>query len=105
MARQIASPDEAERKRLFNEVQKIFAEHLPIVYFVAPRIFVAHVGPRHQRHAGRVSSAAALARRTRWPSSVDPLSRRARLAFALVPGVRRVVGVAACWRGWRRATS
>ena len=38
MARQIASPDEAERKRLFDEVQKIFAEHLPVVYFAAPRV-------------------------------------------------------------------
>jgi peptide/nickel transport system substrate-binding protein len=42
MTRQIASPDQDERKRLYDEVQKIFAEHLPIVYFVAPRIYVAH---------------------------------------------------------------
>jgi peptide/nickel transport system substrate-binding protein len=42
MAQQIASPDENERKRLYDEVQKIFAEHLPIVYFVAPRIYAAH---------------------------------------------------------------
>ena len=41
MSRQIASSDEAERKRLFDEVQKIFAEHLPVIYFVAPRIYVA----------------------------------------------------------------
>ena len=41
MRRQIASPDDGERKRLFDEVQKIFAEHLPIVYFAAPRIYVA----------------------------------------------------------------
>ncbi len=41
MTRQIASPDESERKRVYNEVQKIFSEHLPIVYFVAPRIYVA----------------------------------------------------------------
>jgi peptide/nickel transport system substrate-binding protein len=41
MTRQIASPDEAERKRLFDQVQKIFAEHLPVVYFVAPRVYVA----------------------------------------------------------------
>jgi len=40
MAKQIASPDEAERKRLFNEVQQIFSEHTPVVYFAAPRIFV-----------------------------------------------------------------
>ena len=42
MTRQIASPDEKERKRLYDEVQKIFSEHLPIVYFVAPRIYAAH---------------------------------------------------------------
>src|SRR5439155_134936 len=42
MTRQIASPDETERKRLYDEVQKIFSEHVPIVYFVAPRIYVAH---------------------------------------------------------------
>ncbi|HKB10336.1 MAG TPA: ABC transporter substrate-binding protein, partial [Vicinamibacterales bacterium] len=41
MVRQIASQDEAERKRLYNEVQKIFCDHLPIVFFVAPRIYVA----------------------------------------------------------------
>jgi peptide/nickel transport system substrate-binding protein len=41
MTRQIASPDEAERKRLFDQVQTIFAEHLPVIYFVAPRIYVA----------------------------------------------------------------
>ena len=41
MRRQIASADEAERKRLFDEVQMIFAEHLPMIQFVAPRIYVA----------------------------------------------------------------
>jgi peptide/nickel transport system substrate-binding protein len=42
MARQIASRDMTERKRLYDEVQKIFVEHQPIVSFVAPRIYVAH---------------------------------------------------------------
>jgi peptide/nickel transport system substrate-binding protein len=42
MRRQIASRDPAERKRLYDDVQQIFAEHVPIVYFVAPRIYVAH---------------------------------------------------------------
>ena len=42
MARQIASSDMAERKALYNDVQKIFSEHEPIIYFVAPRIYVAH---------------------------------------------------------------
>jgi peptide/nickel transport system substrate-binding protein len=40
MRRQIASADETERKRLFDEVQMIFAEHVPVVYFVAPRVYV-----------------------------------------------------------------
>ena len=41
MAKQIASPDDNERKRLFNEVQQVFAEHAPVVYFAAPRVYVA----------------------------------------------------------------
>ncbi len=41
MGRQMASPDERERKALFDRVQRIFAEHQPVVYFVAPRVFVA----------------------------------------------------------------
>jgi peptide/nickel transport system substrate-binding protein len=41
MRRQTASFDDADRKRLFDEVQKIFAEHLPMIQFVAPRIYVA----------------------------------------------------------------
>ncbi len=41
MAKQIASPDDTERKRLFNEVQQLFAEHAPVVYFAAPRVYVA----------------------------------------------------------------
>ena len=42
MARQIASRDEGERHQLYDEVQKIFAQHLPMIYFVAPRVYVAH---------------------------------------------------------------
>jgi peptide/nickel transport system substrate-binding protein len=42
MTKQIASADDAERKGLYNQVQQIFFEHQPIVYFVAPRIYVAH---------------------------------------------------------------
>jgi peptide/nickel transport system substrate-binding protein len=41
MARQTASTDEDERRRLFNEVQRLFADRLPVISFVAPRIFVA----------------------------------------------------------------
>jgi peptide/nickel transport system substrate-binding protein len=41
MRRQTALRDEAERRRLFVEVQAIFAEHMPMIQFVAPRIYVA----------------------------------------------------------------
>jgi peptide/nickel transport system substrate-binding protein len=41
MTRQISSNDQAERKRLFDQVQKIFAEHEPVIYFAAARIYVA----------------------------------------------------------------
>jgi peptide/nickel transport system substrate-binding protein len=40
MARQAATMDNQERRRLFNDVQRIFAEHLPILYFAAPRVFI-----------------------------------------------------------------
>ena len=40
MAKQLASLDDAERKRLFDEVQKVFAEHAPVLYFAAPRIYI-----------------------------------------------------------------
>jgi len=41
MRRQMTAFDDGERKRLFDEVQQIFARHLPTIQFVAPRIFVA----------------------------------------------------------------
>jgi peptide/nickel transport system substrate-binding protein len=41
MTRQIASLDEGERKRLFDDVQRIFIEHVPVLYFAAPRVLVA----------------------------------------------------------------
>lgn len=41
MARQAASLDAGERHTLFAEVQKIFAAHEPMLYFAAPRIYVA----------------------------------------------------------------
>jgi peptide/nickel transport system substrate-binding protein len=40
MARQASALDESERKRLFNEVQRLFAENLPILYFAAPRVYI-----------------------------------------------------------------
>ncbi len=42
---QAAAVDPAERVRLFRDVQRVFSEHLPAMYFAAPRVFVA-VGPR-----------------------------------------------------------
>ena len=41
MLAQLATPDEAERKRLFDEVQEIFAEYVPALYFAAPRVVIA----------------------------------------------------------------
>jgi ABC-type transport system substrate-binding protein len=41
MAQQIGSTDPAERKRLFDEVQQILYEHQPVVYFAAPKMFIA----------------------------------------------------------------
>lgn len=41
MLAQAATVDQAERRRLFDEVQTIFARELPAIYFVAPRVFVA----------------------------------------------------------------
>ena len=45
MLAQVATVDPAERRRLFREVQIIFAREMPAIYFVAPRIFVA-MSPR-----------------------------------------------------------
>lgn len=36
----MTSVDPAERKRLFDQMQDIFAEHLPALYFVAPRMYI-----------------------------------------------------------------
>jgi peptide/nickel transport system substrate-binding protein len=35
-----AQVDPAERKRLFDQVQGIFADNLPAIYFVAPRLYM-----------------------------------------------------------------
>lgn len=41
MHRQAATTDQARRKALFDQAQRIFAEQQPVMQFVAPRIFVA----------------------------------------------------------------
>ena len=38
MAQQASTTDEAERVRLFAEVQRVLAEEVPVLYFVAPRL-------------------------------------------------------------------
>jgi peptide/nickel transport system substrate-binding protein len=40
MTEQAASVDPEERRRLFLAVQRVVAEHLPVVNFAAPRVFV-----------------------------------------------------------------
>jgi peptide/nickel transport system substrate-binding protein len=40
MAKNTMSLDDAERKKAFDEVQRVFAEHLPMIHFAAPLIFV-----------------------------------------------------------------
>jgi peptide/nickel transport system substrate-binding protein len=41
MQRQAASLDDGERRRLFNEVQGILAEHLPLIVFAVPHVYIA----------------------------------------------------------------
>jgi peptide/nickel transport system substrate-binding protein len=42
MIEQAATIDPQRRRDLFNDVQRIFAENLPVLYFAAPRLFYAH---------------------------------------------------------------
>jgi peptide/nickel transport system substrate-binding protein len=42
MTEQAATVDPQKRKQIFNEVQKTFAENVPVLYFVAPRLYYAH---------------------------------------------------------------
>ena len=41
MKEQVRARDPAERRRLFGDVQRIFADHLPVLYFAAPRVVIA----------------------------------------------------------------
>jgi peptide/nickel transport system substrate-binding protein len=41
MHKQSTTLDRAERRRLFAEVQRVFAAHLPVLYFAAPKVTVA----------------------------------------------------------------
>jgi peptide/nickel transport system substrate-binding protein len=44
MTKQSETTDIEERRRLFNDVQRIFAENVPMLYFAAPRVYVATSG-------------------------------------------------------------
>ena len=41
MAKQVTTIDQAQRKALFDQVQKVIVEELPMIQFVAPRIYLA----------------------------------------------------------------
>jgi peptide/nickel transport system substrate-binding protein len=40
MRRQVATVDRGERKRLFDEVQRIFVQHEPVIFFAVPRYYI-----------------------------------------------------------------
>jgi peptide/nickel transport system substrate-binding protein len=41
MKRQVSTSDQAERRRIFAEVQRIFADNIPVIYVAAARVTVA----------------------------------------------------------------
>ena len=45
MRKQVSAPTLAERQRLFAEVQRVFGEQVPALYFVAPKVTIA-LSPR-----------------------------------------------------------
>jgi peptide/nickel transport system substrate-binding protein len=47
MRQQVQTHDPAERQRLFLEVQRVFGQEVPAVYFVAPKVTIA-LNPRVQ---------------------------------------------------------
>ena len=42
MKQNASTPDQARRKEIFKDVQRIYAENLPVLYFVAPRMYYAY---------------------------------------------------------------
>ena len=42
MLEQARSVDPEQRRKVFNEAQRIFAENVPVLYFAAPRLFYGH---------------------------------------------------------------
>ena len=41
MKKQASSMNDDERRRLFGEAQRVFAEHEPVLYFAAPKVILA----------------------------------------------------------------
>jgi ABC-type transport system substrate-binding protein len=42
MLEQARTLDPGRRQQLFDDVQRIFAENVPVLYFAAPRLFYGH---------------------------------------------------------------
>ena len=89
----MSSVDQVERKKAFDDIQKIFAEHLPVLYFVAPRLYMGvssrvgdsaplrHTALEHRAHD-----------REAWPVEADgthPQASRVRARARLRRVVRR----------------
>jgi peptide/nickel transport system substrate-binding protein len=47
MLEQARTLDHERRREIFVEVQRIFAENVPVLYFAAPRLFVGHSARLH----------------------------------------------------------
>jgi peptide/nickel transport system substrate-binding protein len=68
MQRYAAAREEAEGRKAFDEVQRIFAEHLPVIHFAVPRVFVAA--------SSRVTNLAPAVLRPQLLWSVDTIAVR-----------------------------
>jgi peptide/nickel transport system substrate-binding protein len=71
--RQTTSADMTQRRKLFNELQSIFVEHEPMIYFGAPRVFVVS-----SSRVGNVapSAGAQLPPRLLWSPDTLTVTRR-----------------------------
>ena len=78
MTRQLATLDEPERRKLFNEVQGILARHEPAIYFVAPRVFAAASGFQRENPMTAIAanSGSTDGRRTFAPRRPSPRIHR-----------------------------
>ena len=98
MRRQARTTDETERKKIFDEVQRIFVEHEPVIYFAAPRAVPGHDTPRrpHRRRRCCGRSCCGTPRRSACVTRPRPPTERAALPHAAaglrpLPGLRRLV--------------